>query len=102
MNKSPTSSQFPKLETKNLILRETKLSDASAIFEIFADDYVTRCHDLETATSIEQIKFLISRRAERFKNKEGILREYGFWKGKFHDLRLFSLLKKDYTNAQMY
>jgi ribosomal-protein-alanine N-acetyltransferase len=34
--------------------------------------------------------------------EEGILREYGFWKGKFHDLRLFSLLKKDYTNAQMY
>ncbi|NJP19736.1 MAG: GNAT family N-acetyltransferase, partial [Hydrococcus sp. CRU_1_1] len=29
-------------------------------------------------------------------SEEGILKEYGFWKGKFHDLRIFSLLKKDY------
>jgi [ribosomal protein S5]-alanine N-acetyltransferase len=28
--------------------------------------------------------------------EEGILREYGFFKGKFHDLRCFSMLKKDY------
>ena len=28
--------------------------------------------------------------------EEGILREYGYWKGQFHDLRIFSLLKKDY------
>ena len=27
---------------------------------------------------------------------EGVLKEKGFWKGKFHDLRLFSLLAKDY------
>jgi ribosomal-protein-alanine N-acetyltransferase len=27
--------------------------------------------------------------------QEGILREYGYWKGQFHDLRLFSLLKRD-------
>ncbi len=25
--------------------------------------------------------------------KEGLMREYGFWKGKFHDMNLFSLLK---------
>jgi ribosomal-protein-alanine N-acetyltransferase len=28
--------------------------------------------------------------------EEGILREYGYWKGKFHDLKLFSRLKKDW------
>jgi [ribosomal protein S5]-alanine N-acetyltransferase len=28
--------------------------------------------------------------------EEGILREYGFWKEQFHDLKIFSLLKKDY------
>jgi len=28
--------------------------------------------------------------------EEGILRGYGYWKGQFHDLRIFSLLKKDY------
>lgn len=26
---------------------------------------------------------------------EGVLREYGFWKGEFHDLNMFSLLKKE-------
>ena len=25
--------------------------------------------------------------------KEGLMRQYGFWKGKFHDMNLFSLLK---------
>jgi ribosomal-protein-alanine N-acetyltransferase len=174
--------EFPKLETKNLILRETHLSDASAIFAIFADERVTKFHDLETATCIEQVKFLIDRRRDRFQKQEGIrwgiaqkqndiiigscgyrmennlrgalgyelasaywrkgimsealkaiinwgferlnfnrieamvmldniaskkllekltfreegiLREYAFWKGEFHDLRMFSRLKKD-------
>lgn len=27
---------------------------------------------------------------------EGLLRQHGFWKGSFHDLHLFSLLKKDW------
>jgi [ribosomal protein S5]-alanine N-acetyltransferase len=26
--------------------------------------------------------------------EEGILKDYGFWKGQFHDLKLFSLIKK--------
>lgn len=30
--------------------------------------------------------------------EEGILRKYGFWKGGFHDLKLFSLLKEDCIN----
>lgn len=29
--------------------------------------------------------------------EEGLLRDYGFWKGRFHDLRLFSLLEKDWN-----
>ncbi|MBM7074457.1 GNAT family N-acetyltransferase [Shewanella sp. 202IG2-18] len=28
-------------------------------------------------------------------NKDGILREHGFWKGQFHDLSLFSLLRSE-------
>ena len=31
--------------------------------------------------------------------EEGILRERGFWKGHFHDLRMFALLKKDYVSS---
>lgn len=177
--------EFPQLETKNLILRATNLSDAEAIFQVFANEDVTKYHDLEPPTSIEQVKGLIHRRSERFQSKqgirwgiarkndnviigscgyrykspflgeigyelakahwrqgimtealgaviefgfqaialnrieamvmlentasvkllqklgfleEGILREYGYWKGQFHDLRIFSLLKKDYQN----
>jgi len=31
--------------------------------------------------------------------EEGILREWGFWKGSFRDVRCFSLLRKDSGNA---
>ncbi|MBW4602930.1 MAG: GNAT family N-acetyltransferase [Calothrix sp. FI2-JRJ7] len=30
--------------------------------------------------------------------EEGILRDFGYWKFEFHDLKLFSLLKKDKVN----
>lgn len=180
--------EFPQLETQNLILRETKLSDAEAVFKIFSDEKVTKYHDLETATSIEQAKWLINRRAERYRQKqairwgiakkknniiigscgfsiknsflaelgyelasehwqqgimtealqailawgfhqldlnrieamvmqeniaslqllkklsfleEGLLREYGFWKGKFHDLKIYSILKREYLAANL-
>ncbi|MFQ4140739.1 GNAT family protein [Chlorogloeopsis sp. ULAP02] len=186
IDKSAVFNDFPKLETKNLILRETQLVDASAVFKIFADDEVTKFHDLETFTCLEQAQFLIERRRKRFQNKqgirwgiarkedniiigscgygiknefqaeigyelarvywqkgimiealraminwgfhqlglnrieamvmveniasvkllgnlgfveEGILREYGFWKGQFHDLKVFSLLKREYINT---
>lgn len=179
-------SQFPQLETQNLILREIQLSDAENVFRIFADPDVTKYQDVENLTSLNQIKFLIERRAERFKNRqsirwgialketniiigscgytqkqlnsaevgyelakpywrkgimtealiaiinfgfqnmdlnriealvmldniasinllkkmgfieEGLLREYGFWKGGFHDLKIFSLLKSDYSGS---
>lgn len=29
-------------------------------------------------------------------NEEGVLRQYGFWKGRFHDVRLFSLVRGDW------
>ena len=29
--------------------------------------------------------------------EEGVLREYGYWKDRFHDVRLFSLLRKDFV-----
>lgn len=27
---------------------------------------------------------------------EGVMREYGFWKGQYHDLKLFALIKRDF------
>ncbi len=32
--------------------------------------------------------------------EEGIRREYGYWKGHFHDLRAFSLLRRDWVNRR--
>jgi [ribosomal protein S5]-alanine N-acetyltransferase len=34
--------------------------------------------------------------------EEGILREFGFWKGEFHDLKLFSILRKDCQGNKNY
>jgi ribosomal-protein-alanine N-acetyltransferase len=34
--------------------------------------------------------------------EEGILRQYGYWKGKFHDVRLFSLLRSEWKSASLY
>jgi len=28
--------------------------------------------------------------------REGIMREYGYWKGQYHDLYLYSLLKREF------
>jgi len=182
--------EFPQIETNNLVLREMELSDAEAIFKIYADNDVTKYIDLETATDLAQAKFLVNRRVELFRSgqrirwgiarkddniiigscgftqwdknfhravigyelakkhwrkgimtealeaviyfgfqrmelnriealvmleniasmtlleklgfqEEGILREYGYWKGKFHDLKMFSLLKRDKLQSKV-
>jgi len=179
--------EFPRLETENLVLRQIQLSDAEAVLKVFSDASVTKYHDLDAATRLEQAQFLINRRAELFKSgqrirwgiarkiddvivgscgysswvknsfraevgyelarihwrkgimtealraivnfgfkemglnrieamvmleniastrlleklgfeEEGILREYGYWKGSFHDLKLFSILKKSWPS----
>ncbi|MCU0537997.1 MAG: GNAT family N-acetyltransferase [Hydrococcus sp. Prado102] len=57
MNQNNAFNKFPQLETENLILRETKLSDAPAIFEVFTDKDVLKYHNIEIATSIKEIEF---------------------------------------------
>lgn len=32
--------------------------------------------------------------------REGLLREYGYWEGKFHDLEIFAILRRDYHNIR--
>ena len=182
--------EFPQIETNNLVLREMELSDAEAIFKIYADNDVTKYIDLETATDLAQAKFLVNRRVELFRSgqrirwgiarkddniiigscgftqwnknshraeigyelakkhwrkgimtealetviyfgfqrmelnriealvmleniasmtlleklgfqEEGIFREYGYWKGKFHDLKMFSILKRDKLHSRV-
>ncbi|MFN6464240.1 MAG: GNAT family protein [Nostoc sp. DedVER02] len=65
-------SSFPELETERLLLRETNLQDAEAIFAIFSDPAVTQFHDLDTFTSLEEAIAVIERGAKRFEQGEGI------------------------------
>lgn len=65
-------SSFPELKTERLLLRETTLQDAEAIFAIFSDPAVTQFHDLDTFTSIEEAIAVVGRRAKRFEQGEGI------------------------------
>ena len=65
-------SSFPQLETERLLLRETTLQDAKAVFAIFSKPDVTQFHDLDTFTSIEEAIAVIGRRAKRFERGEGI------------------------------
>jgi ribosomal-protein-alanine N-acetyltransferase len=183
--------KFPNLETKRLQLREFRLTDAQAVFEIFSQDAVTKYHNLETMTSAGQAVNLVRGRIGIFNHdvgirwaivmqndldivigscgfydldkdhrsaeigydlhpaywhqgimtealraginfgysdrfyfhlnriqaltyldhkisgllllklgfqEEGILRNYGYWKGEYHDLRVYSLIREDWEN----
>lgn len=46
--------------------------------------------DLDSDRSIASLRYLGFQ-------EEGILRQYGYWKEKFHDVRCFSLLRSDQT-----
>lgn len=52
---------------------------------------------------LEAFVLLDNERSSQVLNKlgfveEGILREYGFWKERFWDMRCFSLLKREWSN----
>ncbi|MEH1843236.1 MAG: GNAT family protein [Nostoc sp.] len=72
MSNDLSLSSFPQLETERLLLRETTLQDAEAIFAVFSDPRVTQFHNLDTFTSIEEAIALIVRRAKRFERGIGI------------------------------
>ncbi|MEH2022830.1 MAG: hypothetical protein V7K62_04380 [Nostoc sp.] len=54
MSKDFSPSSFPQLETEMLLLGETTLQDAEAIFAVLFDPGVTEFHDLDTFTSIKE------------------------------------------------
>lgn len=55
---------------------------------------VTATTDLNAERSISLLKKL------NFV-EEGIMREYGFWKGQYHDVRLFSLLRHEFNQQPL-
>jgi ribosomal-protein-alanine N-acetyltransferase len=68
----PVFETFPILETARLRLRELKTTDAPAVFQIYADDEITRYYDLETFTDLSQAESLIKRQTDRFRQKAGV------------------------------
>jgi ribosomal-protein-alanine N-acetyltransferase len=63
---------FPVLETKHLVLREFRDSDAQAVFDIFAQDDVTRSLGSETMQSMEEAERKVAGRIGLFRNEQGI------------------------------
>lgn len=64
--------QFPVLQTKRLILREFRPSDAQAVFAIFSQDVATKYHNVETMQSVEQAAKLVEVRASLFERGLGV------------------------------
>ncbi len=63
---------FPNLETPRLWLRQATEADAGAILRLFSDPQVSRFHDLDTFTHLDQAKAVIERRKTGFESDRGI------------------------------
>ncbi|MCC5637156.1 GNAT family N-acetyltransferase [Nostoc sp. CHAB 5844] len=63
---------FPNLETERLVLRQETAEDALAVLRVLSDPAVTKFHDLDTFTKIEEAIAVIERRTKRFKIGSGI------------------------------
>ncbi|MBV9231518.1 MAG: GNAT family N-acetyltransferase [Chloroflexi bacterium] len=72
MNDGTILSTFPVLETKRLMLRELKTSDARALFRFLSDKEVMRYYDRRVFSSLEEVQRNIERHRFRFERNEGI------------------------------
>ena len=63
---------FPNIETERLLLRQAIQEDTEDILAIFSDPNVTKFHDLDTFTNLDQARGVIERRAKGFESNRGI------------------------------
>ena len=63
---------FPTLRTGRLVLREFQPTDAPAVFEIFSYEGVTRYHNVDTMTCLDQAEKIVSARMRLFPNQWGV------------------------------
>lgn len=68
MTQFPT--EFPRLETEQLILRELNLDDAEGVFQNFSDEEVTK-YLMEPFTSLEQAQRIIQAFLDEYKQGTG-------------------------------
>ena len=69
---------------------------AALINHCFTQNFPVRINRIAATTDIVSPQSVSVLSKLGFK-EEGILREYGFWKASFHDVRLFSLLRKKWA-----
>ena len=63
---------FPNIETERLLLRQAIQEDTEDILAIFSDPNVTKFHDLDTFTNLDQARGVIERRAKGFESNRGM------------------------------
>lgn len=69
---------------------------AAVINHCFSHDFPVRINRVSATTDIVSPQSVSVLSKLGFK-EEGVLREYGFWKDKFHDVRLYSLLRREWA-----
>jgi [ribosomal protein S5]-alanine N-acetyltransferase len=72
MNQDSSSTSFPNLETERFWLRQATQKDAEAILAVFSDPNVTRFHNLDTFTHLDEAIGVIERRTSGFETRRGI------------------------------
>lgn len=56
--------EFPEILTQRLLLRDFRVSDAAALYDIFSDDAVTEFYDVDSYTQFEQAQKFVNSRIE--------------------------------------
>lgn len=72
MSQDFSSIPFPCFKTERLKLRQTTYEDAEAVFTVFSDPKVTKFHNLDTFTHLDQANRVIARRIKDFSTGRGI------------------------------
>jgi len=72
LNNQPTFAEFPRLETKRLILREPTLPDAEDVF-VFRSDPIVQRFNSEPMTDVSQAEELITNHHAKYLRTDGIL-----------------------------
>lgn len=65
----------------------------------FSSDMPIHVNRVSATTDLESHKSIALLRRLGF-SEEGILRQYGFWKDRFNDVRLFSLLREEWASNE--
>jgi ribosomal-protein-alanine N-acetyltransferase len=89
---------FPKLQTRNLTLREGRGYMKEALAAVLAWGFTAMELNRVEAQVHPDNKASLASLGKLGFVEEGRLREVGFWAGSHHDLMLHSLLKREWSN----